>query len=160
MKILVKPNKRVANQLMAYVLTVVYMAIPLVIFFNILLPIIKNEKISPTNLGICGGVLLLSTIYILMCKFCFSWYRIYTIEERSDKLVVEQIGILDVMGNAKDVYTIKSITELYQRGTSCKIKGDITFKEPTRKLKNIKSLVLEDVTEEVVNLLKQKEESK
>lgn len=159
MKILVKSNKRVANQLMAYILAIVYIAIPLVVFFNILLPLIKNEKISATSLGVCSGVVLLSVIYIFICKFCFSWYKIYTIEERSDKLIVEQIGIIDVMGNAKDTYTIKSISEIKQRGTSCKIKGDITIKEPTRNVKTIKSMTLENVTDEIINLLKKKEET-
>ena len=61
-------------------------------------------------------------------------------------------------GSSKDVYTIKSISKIKVRGTSVKVFGDITVKEPTRKLKVIKSMVLEDVTDEVLNLLKQKEE--
>ena len=146
----VKPNKRVANSLMAYILTVVYVLIPIMVVLGFIL----NKVDRFVAIGIIG----LSMGYLLICKLFFSWYLSYTIKENGGNLVVEQMGILDMMGSSKDVYTIKSISKIKVRGTSVKVFGDITVKEPTRKLKVIKSMVLEDITDEVLNLLKQKEE--
>lgn len=146
----VKPNKRVANSLMAYILTVICLLIPIMVVLGFIL--------NKVDRFVAIGIIVVSMGYLLICKLFFSWYLSYTIKENGDNLVVEQMGILDMMGSSKDVYTIKSISKIKVRGTSVKVFGDITVKEPTRKLKVIKSMVLEDVTDEVLNLLKQKEE--
>lgn len=145
MNIIVEPNKPIAKQWMAYLVALMYIVVPILVCIGFR---------SGFNAFYITAITV-QIILILIFKFCFAWYKSYSVTKYTSYIEVVNTDILNSLGNNKDKYKIKSISSYKLRGTNCKIFGDIEVKEPLSKPKKIKSMILYDITDELFDLVKE-----
>lgn len=99
-------------------------------------------------MGAAGVVVLLA---VMNC--CLSWYAYAELEEGKNGLEYRYYSAADMGGLGKSVYTIRSVSGYAVKGKNLKVFGDITLKEPMRKVKHLDKMVIYDYTRDCEVLL-------
>lgn len=143
---IIQPKKKVAPAFLSYVVALTY-----VLMAGFLLKAVIYKQWSWLFIP-----LLLIILDIILSK-CFAWYTqtIFTFDK--DNLEIKVFTNVDVLGTNYTSYKLvfDEITSLNFQANKVTFKGKISRKEPKMKPRDIKKLVVEDVTEEIQERLKE-----
>lgn len=142
----IRPKKKVAPAILSYVVALTY-----VLIAGFLLKAVIYKQWSWLSIPI------LLIIFDFILSKCFAWYTqtIFTFDK--DSLEIKVFTKVDVLGTNYTSYKLvfDEITSLNFKADKVTFKGKISRKEPKMKPKDIKKLVVEDVTEEIQTKLKE-----
>ena len=106
--------------------------------------------------GIALAVAVVLFLVLWYCNNHFAWVQGGEFTVFDKKVVYTYSEVVDLMGNNKFKYTIKSVSSMKRKGRDLVIKGDIVEKIPLRKSKNKKKCRIYDITDEAQKYLEDK----
>ena len=142
MKIKLLPSKRPAPKWIPYVCALGYVA-------TAALAVVALKS----NYYYAIPAMILIIVFMAISKM-FSWYVSAEMRKTNKFLVYEVENIIGVLGHNKTRYDIYSISKIQERGTRAFVYGEIVSHEPMSKARNIKRVVVDDVTDEALELLR------
>ena len=135
-----KPTKKTAPAWLGFIaaFTVIAIFVFMIMFFI-------NRQIW--EVCVAGGLLIVDMIL----SQCFCWCKEARLELKNDKLLYYYDDVVSSLSGNTTTYTIKEITKLHKtKNGKLEISGDILIKEPMSKTKNLKRLVIQYYTEEML----------
>lgn len=140
------PKKPVAPQFMGYLATLLYVVEAVLFAFTFYFLFNSDRMIAV----ITAGVFVVIFAGLFICSRHFSWYVSGDVKVGNTDVKYEVMGILDVMGNRKTVCKAKDIIKIEKNRGSLTIYGDCSIKEPVGREKSCNKIVIDDVTDELV----------
>lgn len=139
----ITPSKRIAPKWLPYVCAGLYV----VVFILILVAIFTKTW------QYCIVIPFIVAILIVIDN-SLSWYTDAKLYEERGRLIYDVNSVLDMMGHTLSHYEIKSISHVNFRKTGKTIiTGDCTLKEPCKKTRPVKKVVILDSSHEVEQLI-------
>lgn len=115
-----------------------------VYFFN------KNQI---TYGGICIGLAVLQFAFMVFCNYYFGWVAGGEFKVFDKTVIYTYTEVVDLLGHNKFKYTIKGVSSIKRKGKNLIVKGDIVYKRPLGKAKDVKKCIVYDVDDKAQKYL-------
>ena len=143
-KIYLKAKKKSAPAFVPFICALMYVLVGVSIIIGII-----NK-----NYLLWGSLSGFTILILFIISKSFSWYLFAELESQKNELKYTVTDIINSLGNDKTIYTIYGVEDFDIKGSNIHIKGMITKKEPLRKEKSVNKVVIYDIPDDKIKIVK------
>ena len=142
------PSKRIAPAIIPYICAFLYVLV-VVLSIVCVYCIYKHD----TTWLVCIVGLIFDFICLFVISKSFSWYKSAELKTANDFVVYNVENIIGVLGRNTTRYHIIRVDDMKQTGKNLILKGYINVYEPMQKANHVKKIIINDITDEGVELI-------